>query len=543
MVLPLSRYFAILVGIAIFLFLSTQLYWTRSANVFPDGPYYGDGSTKIHLLIPATSSNAELCKCIISSYVLGYPTPTLINWEDPTALNHGNWSYGGSHIAKISGVLGYLGKGHISKKDLILLVDGYDTWFQLPPEVLISRYNRLNREADRHLEAQLGRRAVEKENIRQSIIFPAEKIGPYLGLWGSPASYAVPDPTVRADLFGNDTDEKADLGEGPQFAFRRGKLRPRWLNSGLMLGPAADIRELLYAADEYVEVVDHGGSDQILFSKIFGEQSYQREVIRLRYRSTFQRAYDWLRNLTGTYTPSVVEVDNVHTSREYMPWYEGHPYEYGVGLDYGLEISFTNTASEDDAAFLVHNTSRSLLEQQLPIEVRPDPPRVTGPVADDIRRAPPPFHLLLDSPDAGGDEEIRKQWSDVQLLTNSWTTTVAASVHINGLKILRQTFWPNMWYFPRLRELVNARAQQPEGDQPGARDDSGNFLSWENLCSGTDEEVFRETVVPEATIENAATSDDSSKDVGGPPKGPVDGPRKGKHKPKSNIKKQKPPGR
>jgi hypothetical protein len=37
--------------------------------------------TNLHVLIPDSKSDPNLCKAIISAEVLGYPRPVIINWE------------------------------------------------------------------------------------------------------------------------------------------------------------------------------------------------------------------------------------------------------------------------------------------------------------------------------------------------------------------------------------------------------------------------------------------------------------------------------
>src|SRR4051794_38061721 len=94
-------------------------------------------SSFFHLLIPATSSGAGLCKNVFSAAALDYPTPRLINWK----MHYSSGDrFGGLHIAKITGTLDYLNSlGPESDQELVLMVDGFDMWFQLPPSVLIDR--------------------------------------------------------------------------------------------------------------------------------------------------------------------------------------------------------------------------------------------------------------------------------------------------------------------------------------------------------------------------------------------------------------------
>ena len=84
---------------------------------------------RLHLLIPATSSNEDLCKILLSVQILGYPTPILINYGD--AENENAYV---QHLAKVEGILKYLDDLHTStqfSQDLVLIVDGYDVWFQV----------------------------------------------------------------------------------------------------------------------------------------------------------------------------------------------------------------------------------------------------------------------------------------------------------------------------------------------------------------------------------------------------------------------------
>ena len=80
----------------------------------------------LHLLIPASKPSANLCRTILSLNILRYPPPTLLNLrkghdedmkEDPTE--------------KITAVHSWLQQKHIKDDDLVLLIDGYDTWFQV----------------------------------------------------------------------------------------------------------------------------------------------------------------------------------------------------------------------------------------------------------------------------------------------------------------------------------------------------------------------------------------------------------------------------
>lgn len=62
-------------------------------------PGWESPSTVHRLLLPATASNPELCKTLLSAKVLGYATPVLIGWQKVWDLPV---MHGGSHLGKIT---------------------------------------------------------------------------------------------------------------------------------------------------------------------------------------------------------------------------------------------------------------------------------------------------------------------------------------------------------------------------------------------------------------------------------------------------------
>lgn len=81
----------------------------------------------LHLLIPATSSNSEFCKLLLSTTILGYPTPILINYGAKEAADPYK-----QHLAKVETLLHYLNRlKPISNDDIVLILDGYDGMFDL----------------------------------------------------------------------------------------------------------------------------------------------------------------------------------------------------------------------------------------------------------------------------------------------------------------------------------------------------------------------------------------------------------------------------
>lgn len=72
---------------------------------------------QLHLLLPATASNLNLCRLLLSGTISGWPEPILIGWEGD----------GSSHLFKISETLAYLRALDPSEDDsLVMVLDAYD---------------------------------------------------------------------------------------------------------------------------------------------------------------------------------------------------------------------------------------------------------------------------------------------------------------------------------------------------------------------------------------------------------------------------------
>ena len=104
------------------------------------GTFRSSSTTQVdrqfHLLLPATASNNNFCRLLLSSTITGYPEPILIGWG-----GHGAYDGAESHLFKISETLVYLNSLDESHDDdLVLVIDAYDILMIMPPQVMINRY-------------------------------------------------------------------------------------------------------------------------------------------------------------------------------------------------------------------------------------------------------------------------------------------------------------------------------------------------------------------------------------------------------------------
>lgn len=481
-----------------------------------------------HLIIPASESNSELCKTLLSSFILSYPPPTLVNYGK--VFNGAGWDKG-SHAGKIRGVYDFLSdKKKVKDDDLVLVVDGYDVWFQLPPEVMIRRYHSMVLEANERLRTKYGVVTEGKpgdgtqdrvQKYTQSVIFGADKI-----CWPNPAEdpacAAVPYSPLPKDIYGPETDKdpKAFLN------------RPRYLNSGTVIGPAVALRAIYKYAVDKVEQKERGKiGDQLVFAEIFGEQEYQRETIRRSTQGMGGRFNEWLSNTLGfpeSPLSANITINNMTTT-------PGQRYEYSIGLDYESRLFQTMTHSANDVEFITYNSSTSLSSIQA---AHPSLHGLPFSLPTDLQTAKPPFYysspgdqavnlaeskkslLLPYSPklddlpgqpedDLDAVEEEEPTWRSISLATNVYAASVPPLLHINGDKSLLSSWWPRLWQHPYARALLRRYVRSTQGttaakaaengghtwwDSRGGRGgvwtDRAEWMGWGDVCKGAEEVVF-----------------------------------------------------
>ena len=456
-----------------------------------------------HVLVTASTPDVNLCKTIISAVLAGYPTPSLVNWA--RRFDSNDEKKENPHIARITGVNEYLQNLDSSHdEDLVLVVDGYDIWFQLGPQILIDRYHELCREADELIKARLGSQAVKDLNIRQNIIFSAQKEC-WPGGDEDMNCYAVPNSTLPEDVYGPGTDTLLDDPKNPS-----AKVRQRYLSSGIAMGSLAEMRHFYDKAMAMYKKNPNLASDQSIFARLFGEQEYQREVIRFRYSPWTQR---W-RSLTGGYS-SQQSILDPHPTRRKMEPADGASLDVGLGLDYWSTIGQATVFSVSDSDWIVFNDTKSITDAN---EANGITKPGVGQLNEDVAESLPPFWTTTRlSSQLPGQEP----WSRVRLYSNLYTGITPAIIHHNAyrdnLKTMREVVWDKMWFQPHIREMLKARLHEPylpvaETGPEGARkawwgptekrslglgaqpaDQTKEWISWSDLVDDNwSEEVFRD---------------------------------------------------
>lgn len=411
------------------------------------------------------------------------------------------------HLAKVWTILEYLdlladtGKG----SELVLIVDGFDVQFQLPPEVIISRYYSENELANKRIEKQLGIDVMTEHGFKQTVLFSHDKVC-WPGDDRRPACWVVPESPFAKMAFGAYTDTGLEAN------------RPRWLNSGTIMGPIDDVRDIFRATLDLIHKEHITDSDQFYFANVWSTQEYARRTLQPGepFQGITKEDVEW----------PVIE--------------PGQRTEYYLGLDYEGVLFQT-------MAFFREFITWMTFERR---ELKPDTWSVNNTqqhvltddwyynafLPEDIQRARGPFDALLPASNTKRDENEAKKapshltWNDLSLGTNVISQTIFPLLHFTGQKHFRDLWWPRMWFVPYGEELLKAgvkRRMEEEkeygkamiasyeiggstwwhgevvgkgvnetkmewGEKGGAFSGNATFLGWDQLCVMHEKILFQQ---------------------------------------------------
>ena len=431
--------------------------------------------------------------------MLNYPVPTLINWgteEDENAYIQ--------HLAKVENILLHLQSfARDNDDDLVLIVDGFDTIFQLRSDVLLRRYFAINEAANHRIASTFGRVVARDHGIRQTVLF-----GPDSLCWPSederrPACWAVPQSTLPIHSFGPyDDTEFVDAKVNPVYA------RPRWLNSGTIMGRLGDVRAVLESTLALIHENHTTDSDQYYFANLFGTQEYSRSLLQKDQSLPVDGSVDIPKIRSGQRTEFHVGLD-----------YETAIFQsVGYKYDFIRFLRFNGVRGENKAHLSgnfnnTHNVelSRDIADSPLPFSA-----------VKHVHRTVSREHNNLKVKDFSGNGPLDLSWGDVPLAMNEVTRQTVVLIHYMSAKELRDQWWDLMWFYPYGKLLLyessraakapifkmpidgrmwwNAEASHlpksnhssrpgPQG-MGGAWSDRGDWLPWDELCGFHENEVF-----------------------------------------------------
>ncbi|KAH7007072.1 hypothetical protein EDB80DRAFT_718183 [Ilyonectria destructans] len=401
-----------------------------------------DKNRRLVVIVSATDPSPDICKFILTAIALGYPRPIIVNWGlDYHSVS--KWK-NGKGLIKTVGIVKYLDaalhpNAHPDEKldedDLVLMSDGSDVWFQLPPDILLARFHRSNARANARLREQWHGNSPMP--MRQTIVTACQKTCyPAISSGQNLRCHLLPESPLRADLYGPETDKNETLGHDS---------RPRFINGGSYMGPAGDMRRMFRRAqsimDAYIGTGMKVRSEQGLVGEMLGEQEVWRQWMRKQ-------------NSAGDEAMAMME----------------QTYEYHIGLDYDQELSIPTVLAHQDGVFIKLNNQAEIEAHSAERQI--SPVRLKG-LPDDIKATQNPLANVTENPD----------WGEMPLYADFFTESVTVmlhhNAHVDNLKQRRVLWWDQTWLFPHLRELV-ARSLTPREPTPLAtvQTEDGGITYW-----------------------------------------------------------------
>lgn len=416
----------------------------------------------MHLLIPAQQSSLDICKTLLSAAVLNYPPPTLIG-------------YGSEDTGQPVEVSILHSLSTMQPDDIVLLADQY-TWFQLPAEVIMSRYINHQRSSNQHLLDRYGEQTDITANVygelpkgtafrgpvqtyREKVIFAANKLC---------QPYSVGDVACQRHQPDKPTNISAS---GPPEVIDYQS--PRYIGTHGAIGRVADLIPIYKRAITKIgENAFSAHGSQAIFSEIFAAQEARREDYLKSNKPTWRQ---WLTKKLRI----IDDIDASNPSSETLA--PNMDDELGIGIDSRSSIFQAMYNSIGDVDFFAFDQetvedahSHHLKQLQLP----PDLNHTTPPFVrhHEIESRILELHPLPED----------RQWTDVELASNIHVPrgSVPAALRFNSVDTLLEKWWPKMWYQKHARALLHRYMSSPQTSAAAKAAAKGGD-SWWDLRGGT----------------------------------------------------------
>ncbi|KAJ4295185.1 hypothetical protein N0V90_007195 [Kalmusia sp. IMI 367209] len=362
-------------------------------------------SPNLHLVLSSLEHDLDFCKTTMSAMVMNYPPPTIVNGFG--RVGKAEWER-----EKLQSVLVYLEDARVVKdEDLILLVDGRDTWFHLPSEVMVRQYMTVVEDANRRLHNMYGKQ------FSETIIFGARKTCEGNDM----ACKQMPPSVLPNNTYGEQQEAKTEL------------VPARFLDADMLMGPVKDLRKLYRVAAEILEEDrTRSVTVQSVMSKIFGEQMLARAMNR---KAKWPIASKLVNHLTVALAgiKGAERIANVTVEPDRRN-------EFSVGLDYthALFQPLTDCADNELVQITRSNQSEPSQAPEPPLDLPVAFQNATGPfwAPDFTKNDPSPNEkpAYIDKLEFKYELDKLKHrdtpWTDIPFVRNTYTGAIPATLHV-----------------------------------------------------------------------------------------------------------------
>jgi hypothetical protein len=423
-------------------------------------PKLEKSTPNFHLLMTSEKDSDDFCKSTLSAMLLNYPPPTGVNlYRTFVRPGHKEWQ-------TLSEIKEYLhNEKLVHDDDLLLIVDGQDTWFQLPSDVMIKQYEAVVEYANARLLKRYGVDGNKRQRFNQTIVFGAGK-----SCEGDTDSckYA-PDSILPHDLY-NASVETTSAKDIPA----------KYLNSRVLMGPAQDLRVLFDAALKRFQTNNSERQTmQSVLASMFGEQQLRRDAVLTEGKSASTKLQEWVGKTSKEHAAAErrLEIANATIHLE-------KAHEYSIGLDYTHTL-FQPLALTHSSELLPlkHDNSTNLSLYRHHGTITPHlslPPTL---LASKLPFWSPNLYLHNPSPDTNKPAYIdrldydfdldrlpdhRTPWASIALIQNTYTGAVPALIlrsshnsKNSGVSSDEMSF-NSLWFAKHKRALLRQYIRTPQ---------------------------------------------------------------------------------
>lgn len=413
-----------------------------------------------HLLMTSEKDSDSFCKTTLSAMLLNYPPPSIVNFGRTFT------SQGRKEISTLYGIREYLhNEKLVHDEDLMLVVDGQDTWFQLPSDVIIKQYEAVVEYANARLLKKYGLDKNGYQKFNQTIVFGAQK---FCEDNHTACKYA-PRSMLPSNMYG--AGEESSTEDMPA----------RYLNSRVVIGPAKDMKFLFdEALKKYEKTNSNKQTVQSVLTTMFAEQQLRRDAILIQDKSATWKLREWV-GRTGE-EELAAEHRLKAANITYRP---DKKYEFSIGLDYThtlfQPLIYTTL---DELLPLIHDNSTNLSKYRHPNTLTP---HLSLPPALGASKLPfwsSNFYLHTPSPNnkptyidklefANTLDQLPNRhtpWSNVPLIQNTYTGTIPTLllrvpnlIHTPSTSgSSAQASFNNLWFAPYKRVLLRQYFRNPQ---------------------------------------------------------------------------------
>lgn len=290
-----------------------------------------------------------------------------------------------------------------------------------------------------------------------------------------------PESPLAPDIYGDHTDTTRGYGIRTSF-------RPRWLNSGVAIGPVSEMLALFQRTEAHLGAAVgsvNPDSDQRILELVYAQQQLERRVRAAANPGWMVGAPPAQQRTAAFEDPATT--DNLERHPEWRAFMvdPALSYEFGITVDYNATMSMQTAAADHEYAFLLYNGS-----EPFPSVTMDDPRDCRKGVRNELPQSLLNSSIADDLQVASGFTD----WRKVPLITHLCTGEVPAIVHHNGDKSLREKLWSTLWFtrhWQQLLAVLHARAQyDPMFNDASAFTEMGQKLPWQGMCQALEVHIF-----------------------------------------------------